>query len=156
MSMGAIFLRGEIAHLYFILISTSGAILSDGPSAAICHTATKCNRILAGRFNLYCHTCHQHPPLTLSANIIKEKGLLSKQPLWLAILLSCTSFVYSSILYNLLLCNSMTPLIDVQFLICLGLSSNPLILGCYLICSCKTAISVFRHLILLFKSSLAC
>ena len=30
-------------------------ILSDCPSAVICHTATKCNGILAGRFNLYCH-----------------------------------------------------------------------------------------------------
>ena len=39
----------------------SDAILSDCPSAAIYHTATACNGILVGRFNLYCHY-HQHPP----------------------------------------------------------------------------------------------
>ena len=32
------------------------AILSNSPSAAISHTATKFNGILAGRFNLYCYT----------------------------------------------------------------------------------------------------
>jgi len=30
------------------------SILSDCPSAAICHRATKCNGILVGRFRLYC------------------------------------------------------------------------------------------------------
>jgi len=29
--------------------------MSHSPSAAICHTATKCNGILGGRFNLYYH-----------------------------------------------------------------------------------------------------
>jgi len=32
----------------------SDTILSDCSSAAICHTATKCNGILVERFNLYC------------------------------------------------------------------------------------------------------
>ena len=31
------------------------AFLSDCPSAAVCHMATKWNGILAERFNLYCH-----------------------------------------------------------------------------------------------------
>jgi len=39
----------------FICTSVSDIILSDCPSAATCHTATKCNGILTGRFNLYCH-----------------------------------------------------------------------------------------------------
>ena len=43
-------------HPCFISTSMSDAILSDCPSAAIRHTATKCNRILLGRFKLYCHT----------------------------------------------------------------------------------------------------
>ena len=38
----------------------SNAILSDCPSAAIYHTATICNGILAGRFNLCCHTTNIH------------------------------------------------------------------------------------------------
>jgi len=42
--------------LCFIRTSMSDAILSDCPSAVICRTATKFNGILAGRFNLYCHT----------------------------------------------------------------------------------------------------
>jgi len=45
-------------HLCFICTSITDAIVSDCPSAAICHTATKCNGILAGRFNLYCHTAN--------------------------------------------------------------------------------------------------
>ena len=32
----------------------SDAILSDCLSAAICHTATTCNGMLVGMFNLYC------------------------------------------------------------------------------------------------------
>ena len=40
--------------------SMSDAILSDCPSAAICHMARKCNGILAGRFNPYCHTTNIH------------------------------------------------------------------------------------------------
>ena len=40
----------------FICTSMSDTILSDCPSAAIRHTATKCNGILVGRFNLYCHS----------------------------------------------------------------------------------------------------
>ena len=34
--------------------------LSDCPSAACCHTATKCNRTLVGRFSSYCHTTSSH------------------------------------------------------------------------------------------------
>ena len=45
-----------VTHLCFISTSTLGAILSDCPSAAICHTASKYNRILVGRFSLYWHT----------------------------------------------------------------------------------------------------
>jgi len=43
-------------HLCFICTPTSDAILSGCPSAAICYTTTKCNGILVGRFNLYCHS----------------------------------------------------------------------------------------------------
>ena len=55
MSMGAIFFShgGMWWHLCFIRISMSDAILTDCPSAAICHTAAECNGILAGRFNVY-------------------------------------------------------------------------------------------------------
>ena len=49
-------LRNSITHLCFILISMSDAIVSGCPSAAICHKAKKRHsRIMAGRFNLYCH-----------------------------------------------------------------------------------------------------
>ena len=41
-----------LLHMHF----HSDAILSDCSSAAISHTATKCNGILVGRFSLYCHT----------------------------------------------------------------------------------------------------
>jgi len=52
--------RNSVPHLCFICTSTSGAILPDCPSAAICHTATTRNRILLGRFNRYCHTTNIH------------------------------------------------------------------------------------------------
>ena len=45
-----------MTHFFFIHSSTSDAILSDCPSAVICHTATECNGILGGRFSFYCHT----------------------------------------------------------------------------------------------------
>ena len=32
----------------------SDIVLSDCPSAAICHMEAKCNRILLGKLNLYC------------------------------------------------------------------------------------------------------
>ena len=35
-------------------------ILSDCSPAAICYMATKCNRILAGKFSLCCHTTNIH------------------------------------------------------------------------------------------------
>jgi len=47
--------RNSVTLLCFVCSSTSDAILLYCPSAAICHTVTKCNRILAGRFNLNCH-----------------------------------------------------------------------------------------------------
>ena len=52
------FLHGGIQHLCFT--SMSEAISSDFLSAAICHVATKCNGILVGKFNLYCHTTNIH------------------------------------------------------------------------------------------------
>jgi len=53
------------------------SVLSDCPSAAICHIATTCHGILVGRFNLYCHSTN----MTSWANIIKWKALLSEQPM---------------------------------------------------------------------------
>ena len=52
--LGVIFLLGKIQmqHLCFMRTSLSDGILSDCPSAAICHTATKCKGILARRFHL--------------------------------------------------------------------------------------------------------
>ena len=44
-------------------------ILSDCPSAAICHTATICNRILVGKLLPY----YQHLHLMLWANVKKKK-----------------------------------------------------------------------------------
>ena len=48
--------KNSVAHLYSICTSTSDAVVSDCPSAAIYHTATTCNRVLVGRYNLSCHT----------------------------------------------------------------------------------------------------
>ena len=55
--MGAIFStwRNSVPPHCFIHTAMSDAILSDCPSAAICHTATTCNGILVGRFSLCCH-----------------------------------------------------------------------------------------------------
>ena len=57
-SVGAMFSaqRNSVTHLSFTCTSMSDSILSDCPSAAICHTATTWSRILVGRFNLYCPT----------------------------------------------------------------------------------------------------
>ena len=66
--MGAVFStwRNSIPHLCFLRTSMSAC-----PSAAICHTATKCNGILVGRFSLYWGIpVYQHLPLTW-ANRIK-------------------------------------------------------------------------------------
>lgn len=76
----------------------------------------------------------------------------TKQNYYLASPVSYTSFTYPSMMCNALLYSSMTPLIDVWFMICWGLSSDSLILSCYLINSCKTSISVFMHLKLQSKS----
>jgi len=35
--------------------------VSDCPSADISHKTTKCRGILAGKFNLYCHSTNIHP-----------------------------------------------------------------------------------------------
>ena len=48
-------LRNSVTQLCILHTFVSDAILSVCPSAAICHTATKCNGILVGRFSLYCH-----------------------------------------------------------------------------------------------------
>ena len=48
--------RNSVTPLCFMHTFMSNAILSDCPSAAICHAATKCNGILLGRFSLYCRT----------------------------------------------------------------------------------------------------
>ena len=48
--------RNSVTLHCFIHISVSDAILSDCPSAAICHMATTGNRMSMGRFSLYCHT----------------------------------------------------------------------------------------------------
>jgi len=58
MLMGAIFSswRNQIPHLYFICNSMSGAIVSDCPTAAICHMAATCNAMLVEKFSFYCYT----------------------------------------------------------------------------------------------------
>ena len=43
--------RNSVPHLCFIHTSMSDAVVSDCSSAAICHTATKCNRTVVGSFN---------------------------------------------------------------------------------------------------------
>ena len=48
--------RNSVPQLCFICTSTSNAIVSECPSAAICHTAATCSGILVGRFSLHCHT----------------------------------------------------------------------------------------------------
>jgi len=72
MSMGTIFStwRNSVTHLCFMHTSMSDTTLSDCPSAVIWHTATKCNGILVGRFNLYCHT-NTSPPLRSWASRMK-------------------------------------------------------------------------------------
>ena len=42
-------------HLCFVRTSLSGSLLSERPSAALCHTATACNGVLVERFNPYSH-----------------------------------------------------------------------------------------------------
>jgi len=68
MSMGVIFSawRNSVTQLCSLCTFMPDAILPDCPSAAICHTATKWKRIVAGRFSLY-----QHSPLMSWAKIIK-------------------------------------------------------------------------------------
>jgi len=67
------FPSGVVQWHSFICTSMSDAILSDCPSAAICHTATTCNGILAGMFNLYCHTTNIH--LWLCGRLHKIEGI---------------------------------------------------------------------------------
>jgi len=47
--------KNSMTPICLICTSMSGSILSDCPSAAICHTATKFNEILVGRLSVYCH-----------------------------------------------------------------------------------------------------
>ena len=70
--------RNSFSHLCFIKTSMSDAIVSNCPSAAICHIITKCNGILVGRFTLYCHITISMPYLLLLmslANIMKQEVL---------------------------------------------------------------------------------
>ena len=62
MSVGTIFSTwtNSVPHLCFIHTSMSDTIVSECPSAAICHTATTWNWISVGRFSLYCHTTTIH------------------------------------------------------------------------------------------------
>lgn len=62
--------------LCFICTPISDHILSDYSSDAICHTAIEGTGILLGSFN----PTHQHPPVTLWANIIKQVASLLEQP----------------------------------------------------------------------------
>ena len=66
--------RNPVTHLCFIYTSISGTILSDCPSAAVCHTATTRNKILVGRFSLY-----HHSTTICLWYIIKQEALLSEQ-----------------------------------------------------------------------------
>ena len=50
--------RNSITHNCFSHTSMSDVILSECLLSHICHTATRCNKMLLGRFNLYCHTYH--------------------------------------------------------------------------------------------------
>ena len=66
MNVSAILSMEELNSTSLLLIHfMSDAILSDCSSAAICHTATKCNEILLGCLNLHCNTitaCLCHGP----------------------------------------------------------------------------------------------
>jgi len=79
MSVDGIFsaCRKSMTYLCFIHSFMSDTILSNCPFTAICHTATKCNRQLEGRFSLYCYVAK---PLMSGANIIKQETLLLEQP----------------------------------------------------------------------------
>ena len=48
--------KNSMTPLCLIRTSMSDTIVSDCPSAAICHMAKKCHGLLVGRFNLNCHT----------------------------------------------------------------------------------------------------
>ena len=52
--------RNSVTHLFSVCTSMSHADVSDCPSAAICHTAMKCSRILVGTYNLCCHTTNSY------------------------------------------------------------------------------------------------
>jgi len=74
--------RNLITHLCFIRTSMSDTMLSECPSAAICHMATTRNRILLRRFSLYCHTtniCLSHSIQTWKK---KQEALLLEQLLY--------------------------------------------------------------------------
>jgi len=53
--------RQWVTHLCSIRTSMSDIVVSDHPSAAICHTATTWNGMLVGRFSLDCHPTNIHP-----------------------------------------------------------------------------------------------
>jgi len=71
-----------VTHLCLILTSMPDIRLSDCPSAATCHRATKSNGILVGGKIQPLLPYHQHPvvvPLMLWASMIKQKALHSEQ-----------------------------------------------------------------------------
>ena len=70
--------RNSTTHLCFMSTSTSDAILSDRPSAAICHTTTKIYENVGGKAQPIL-PYHHHLPLMSRANI-KLEALLSEQP----------------------------------------------------------------------------
>mgnify|MGYP001854630505 FL=1 len=77
--------RNSVTDFCFMCISMSDTIVSDCPSTAICHTATKCNGILVERFKPYCHTTNIrfwcHGPTSW-----KERHYLQSSPC------NCTSY----------------------------------------------------------------
>lgn len=68
----------EFNFMPLIHISISGTILSYCFSATLYCTATKQNRMLVGIFIIYSHVIDI---LTSGTNIIKQKALLSEQPM---------------------------------------------------------------------------
>ena len=71
--------RKSMTHLCFICTYMSDTILSDCPSAAICHMVTNV-KILVGKFNLYFHTTTVLP-LMLWLNIVNLGGITSGEAL---------------------------------------------------------------------------
>jgi len=91
-----LFLHGEIqlhTSPSYTLPCLPHTILSDCPSAAICHTATKCYSILVGRFNLCCHSTIWHcccgPTLQNRTHSFQSSPHPLQYPKLLLLLASC-------------------------------------------------------------------